>query len=109
MQEMEYLIKNRETRLSGFELNKADQYVADCIYEVIIGLKPDLQTNERLIWLQIMAIATILRRNLPEITSSQQRSKEMQNVFAYIHEHIYSPDNLKAGVMAKHFHTTPDY
>ena len=109
VQEMEYLIKNRETRLSGFELNKANQYVVDCIYEVIIGLKADMQTNERLIWLQIMAIATILRRNLPEISSSQKRSKEMQNVFAYIHEHIYNPDKLKAGIMAKHFHTTPDY
>jgi AraC family L-rhamnose operon regulatory protein RhaS len=109
VQEMEYLIKNRETRLSGFELNKADQYVVDYIYEVIIGLKPDTQTNERLIWLQIMAIATILRRNLPEINSSQKKSKEMENVFAYIHEHIYNPSKLKAGVMAKHFHTTPDY
>ena len=80
VQEMEYLVKNRETRLSKFELNNTDQHVVDCIYEVIIGLKPDLQSNERLIWLQVMAIATILRRNLPEITSSQKRSKEMQNV-----------------------------
>ncbi|KIO77022.1 hypothetical protein TH53_11675 [Pedobacter lusitanus] len=109
VQEMEYLIKNRETRLSGFQLSTTDQYLIDLIYEVIIGLKPDIQTNERLIWLQIMAIATILRRNLPEITSSVARSRAMENVFAYIHEHIYTPDKLKAGVMAKHFHTTADY
>lgn len=33
----------------------------------------------------------------------------MENVFAYIHEHIYNPGKLKAEVMARHFHTTADY
>ena len=33
----------------------------------------------------------------------------MQAVFCYIHKHIYSPDKLKAAVMAAHFHTTADY
>jgi AraC family L-rhamnose operon regulatory protein RhaS len=56
-----------------------------------------------------MAIATILRRNLPEITTQEKKSKEMESVFAYIHEHIYTPGQLKAQVMATHFHTTPDY
>lgn len=107
--EMEYLIKNREIVLSGFELNTTDQLIINHIYEVIISLKPDLQTNERLIWLQIMAIAAILRRNLPEITAQKKKSKEMEAVFAYIHEHIYTPGQLKAQVMATHFHTTPDY
>ncbi|MBB5645438.1 AraC family transcriptional regulator [Pedobacter cryoconitis] len=109
VQEMEYLIKNKEIGLSGFELKTIDQLVIDSIYEVIINLKPDLQTNERLIWLQIMALATILRRNLPEITSQERKGKEMESVFAYIHEHIYTPHRLKAQVMASHFHTTPDY
>ncbi|MBB5638208.1 YesN/AraC family two-component response regulator [Pedobacter cryoconitis] len=109
VQEMEYLIKNRETRLSGFKLNAADQAVTAHIYEVIIGLNTDIQTNERLIWLQIMAIATILRRNLPEVSNTQKQLKDMENVFAYIHEHIYTPDRLKAEVMARHFHTTAAY
>ncbi|MBB6498724.1 AraC family ligand binding domain-containing protein [Pedobacter cryoconitis] len=109
VREMEYLIKNRETRLSRFELNVQDQLVIGQIYEVIISLKHSLVANERLVWLQIMAIATLLKRNLPEITATPQKNREMEAVFAYIHEYIYNPGKLKAEIMAKQFHTTADY
>jgi AraC family L-rhamnose operon regulatory protein RhaS len=109
LQQLEYLIKSRETHLAGFHLNIADQLTANSVITVILSLKQDLLSNEQLIWLQVLALAALLQRNMPELKAAAHRSKDMQAVFCYVHKHIYTPDKLKSTVMASHFHTTPDY
>lgn len=106
---LEYLIKSRETHQSGFNLSANDQYTVNLLFEVIASLKDDLLRNEQVIWMQVLAIANVLQRNMPEIKVSANRSRDMQAVFCYIHKHIYSPEKLKAEVMAQHFHFTSDY
>jgi len=106
---LEYLIKSRETHHSGFSLSRADQTTVDLLFDVIISLKNDLMRNEHVIWMQMLALSAILQRNMPEIKTSLNRNREMQAVFCYIHKHIYSPENLKAEVMARHFHFASDY
>jgi AraC family L-rhamnose operon regulatory protein RhaS len=109
LQQLEYLIKSRETHLAGFHLNEADRLTADAVITVIRSLKQDLLSNEQLIWLQVLALAALLQRNMPELKVTVQRSKDMQAVFCYVHKHIYTPSKLKSPVMALQFNTTPDY
>ena len=109
LQQLEYLIKSKETHLSGFRLNSADHCTAEAIINVIVSLKQDMMSNEQLIWLQVLALAALLQRNMPELRITSRRSKDMQAVFCYVHKHIYVPAKLKSPVMAAHFNTAPDY
>ena len=109
LQQLEYLIKSRETHLSGFRLIEPDQDTANAIVEVILSLQQDALMNEPLIWLQVLSLAVLLQRNMPELKATANRSRDMQAVFCYIHKHVYAPGKLKASAMAAHFHTTPDY
>lgn len=109
MQQLEYLIKSRETHFSGFSLNAADQITAEQIINVILSLKHDLFLNEQLIWFQILALAILLQRNMPELKITINRSRDMQAVFCYLHKHIYTPEKLRSLVIAAQFNTTVDY
>lgn len=109
LQQIEYLIKSRETHLAGFQLTATDQLTAGAIIEVIRSLKQDLLSNEQLIWLQVLALAVLLQRNMPELKATGHRSKDMQAVFCYVHKHIYTPNKLKSCIMASHFNIAPDY
>jgi AraC family L-rhamnose operon regulatory protein RhaS len=109
LQYLEYLIKSRETHVSVFRLCDEDQFSSKCIIEVIRSLKPDTLLNEQLIWLQVLALATLMQRNMPQLAVTKTRSRDMQAVFCYIHKFIYAPKQLRAPVMAAHFNTTADY
>lgn len=108
-QKLEYLIKSRETHAAGFILTPEDQHTVDQLFNVVIALKHDTTHNEQLIWLQLLAIAAILQRNMPELKTAGNRSKDMQAVFCYLHKHIYTPEKLRASVIATNFNTTADY
>ncbi|MOA28892.1 HTH-type transcriptional activator RhaS [compost metagenome] len=72
-------------------------------------MKKEILRNEHLIWMQVLTLAQILQRNMPEVRSYQYRTKDMQAVFCYIHKNIYYPANLKAQIMAEHFKFSKDY
>lgn len=106
---LEYLIKSRETHLSGFHFTGNDQVIINSVFEVILSLTSDLLKNEQLIWMQVLTLAHVLQRNMPLIKSTVHRSKDMQAIFCYIHKHIHEPELLKARAMADHFRFTKDY
>jgi len=109
LQQLEYLIKSRETHLAGFQLDAADRLTVGAVISVIVSLKQDLLSNEQLIWLQVLALAALLQRNMPELKVTAHRSKDMQAIFCYLHKHIYTPAKLKSPLIASHFNTSPDY
>ena len=109
LQNLEYLIKSRETHLSGFALKAGDLKTIDKIMDVIVSLKDEIFSNEELLWLQVLSIAYIMQRNMPELKNTQERNKDMQAVFCYIHKYIYAPERLKATAMAAHFNISDDY
>jgi AraC family L-rhamnose operon regulatory protein RhaS len=109
LQQLEYLIKSRETHFARFYLNDTDQFTIAGIIQVIMSLKEDLLSNEQLIWLQVLALAALLQRNMPELKATAGRNQDMQAVFCYIHKHIYTPAKLRSSVIASQFHTTADY
>ena len=109
LQYLEYLIKSRETHQSGFKLIPQDQITLDLIYAVILSFSHDKLQNEQLIWIQLLTLATILQRNMPEVQINANRTKDIQAVFCYIHKYIYAPEHLKAAVIAEHFNLSKDY
>lgn len=109
LRHLEYLMSSRKTHLSAFQLNGQDQKTLEHMIAVILSLKDDLLANEQLIWFQILALANLLQRNMPELNPTVTRTRDMQAIFCYIHKHIYSPDKLRATAMAGHFNTTPGY
>lgn len=108
-QKLEYLIKSRETHLDGFQLSAADQKTTAQLFNLVIALKQDMEYNEQLLWLQVLALAVILQRNMPELKTVAGRGKDMQSVFCYLHKHIYLPEKLRSSIIAAHFNTTSDY
>ena len=112
VQDMEYLIKNKEVRLSKFNISAADQNIADAIYNVILQLKSSIMQNEGLIYLQIMALSALLKRNLPEVITNASHAtgaKNVEEIFAYIHTNIYNPELIKLKILAARFNTTVNY
>jgi AraC family L-rhamnose operon regulatory protein RhaS len=109
LQQLEYLIKSRETHYSGFRLTDTDRSTVAGIIQVILSLKQDIFYNEQLIWLQVLALSALLQRNMPELKVAAGRSRDMQALFCYIHKHIYTPAKLRSSVMALQFNTTVDY
>lgn len=109
LQQLEYLVKSRETHLSSFHLSLADQDTANAVIHVILSLQNDILSNEPLVWLQVLALAALLYRNMPELKVTAHRSRDMQAIFCYLHKFIYTPEKLRAPIMAAHFNTTADY
>lgn len=109
VQHLEYLIKSRETHYTGFKLSTQDAIIADMIFNLVIALKADSFTNDQIIWMQVLSLAAILQRNMPELKPVGRHNRDMQAIFCYIHKNIYSPDLLKAAVMADHFNISQDY
>jgi len=108
-QQLEYLMKSRETHFSGFKLDQNDQLITKNIIEVILSLNDDLLSNQSILWLQILALANILYRNMPEIKPKEGLHRDIQALYCYLHKYIYQPKNLRSSVLAAHFNTTADY
>lgn len=106
---LEQLIKSRQSRSSGFLVNEEDKCTLNALFDTIISLQKNTIHHEQLIWLLLLAIAQLLQRNLPDSSPTGQRNKNMQDIFRYLHENIYSPPQLRATVMAEHFGFTKDY
>jgi AraC-like DNA-binding protein len=109
LHQLEYLIKSRETHLSSFHLTQDDHITAKAVISAILSLKQDMLSNEPLIWLQVLALAVLLHRNMPELKVTLNRSRDMQAIFCYLHKFIYTPEKLRSSIMATHFNTTSDY
>ncbi|MDF2192083.1 AraC family transcriptional regulator [Paraflavitalea sp. CAU 1676] len=108
-QHLEYLIKSRETHLAGYQLSAEDRRIAGHLFDTVATMKHDTTHNEQLIWLQLLAIATILQRNMPELKELPGRSQDMQAMYCYLHKNIYSPEQLRAPAIAAQFNMTADY
>ncbi|QNR84786.1 helix-turn-helix transcriptional regulator [Pedobacter riviphilus] len=109
LQCLEYLIKSRETHFLSFNFTADDLLIVENIIALILSLNINMMQNEALIWTQVLVLAAIMQRNMPEIKSNAQRSKDIQAIFCYLHKYIYQPKNLKANVMAAHFNLSEDY
>jgi AraC-like DNA-binding protein len=109
IQQLEYLIKSRETHKAGFALGRNDKAIINRMFDVVIAMKNDMLLNEQLLWTLLLMIVSVLQRNMNELKPAANRNKDMQAIFCYLHKNIYSPDLLRAEILAPHFNTTSDY
>ncbi|WET67674.1 AraC family transcriptional regulator [Sphingobacterium sp.] len=109
IQQLEYIIKSRETHQMGFQLVGEDKLVIEQIFDILLLFKKDQIGNQELIWLQLFSIAHVLQRNMPELRSSSTKSRDLQAMFCYIHKNIYDPNCLRIQMMAEHFNIANDY
>ena len=109
IQQLEYLIKSRETHHAGFSLAAKDSPIVRSLFNVIALLKSDPFANQDLIWNQLVSIVTLLMRNMPELQTHNNRNSDLQAMFCYIHKNIYHPDLLRSEIMAPHFNLATDY
>ncbi|NIG55612.1 AraC family transcriptional regulator [Chitinophaga sp. Cy-1792] len=109
VQDLEYLLKSRETHQAGYLLPAPDATTARLLFEVVSSLKQDILANQDLLRMQILSLAQLLKRNMPELKATGNRSRDMQAVYCYIHKNIYEPDLLKAPAIAAHFNLSAEY
>ncbi|WP_343557869.1 AraC family ligand binding domain-containing protein [Sphingobacterium sp.] len=109
IQQLEYLIKSRETHQTGFQLAGEDKSAVELIFDLLVLCRKAQTGNQELIWLQLFSIVHILQRNMPELRSNNFRSRDLQAMFCYIHKNIYDPNRLRSNVMAQHFNIANDY
>ncbi|MGN6416088.1 MAG: helix-turn-helix domain-containing protein [Pseudobacter sp.] len=109
IQQLEYLIRRRDLHFSGFNISGNDQATLNQLFRVIRSLKYDTLANEPLLWMQLISVAVILQRSLPEIEETAGQNKNMQALFCYIHKYIYTPEKIRLQVLATQFNTTEDY
>jgi AraC family L-rhamnose operon regulatory protein RhaS len=108
-QQLENLMKSSETHLSCFRIESDDIIAVKYLLEIILSLPKEMFGNGNLIWQQVLAIAVLLHRNMPELRGGAKQSRDIQAIFCYLHKHIYNPELLRSPAMATQFNTTADY
>ncbi|MFE2863151.1 MULTISPECIES: AraC family transcriptional regulator [Sphingobacterium] len=109
IQQLEYLIKSRETHQMGFQLVGEDNAIITLIFDTLLLLRKDQIGNQELIWFQLFSVVHVLQRNMPELRSNSFKSRDLQAMFCYIHKNIYDPNRLRIQIMAEHFNIANDY
>lgn len=106
---LNYLIKSRETHLAGFTFAGPELQTVGLLFEVLRTLKNDVLGNQKLIWMQLLTLSHILKRNMPELAVLGDRIDDMQALYCYIHKNIYEPCQLKSKVIAERFNLAQGY
>ncbi|MFB6456635.1 AraC family transcriptional regulator [Chitinophaga sp. Hz27] len=109
IQDLEYLLKSRETHQAGFLLSATDGKTTELLFDVISSMKTSLLANQELLRMQILSLAQLLKRNMPELKATGNRSRDMQAIYCYLHKNIYDPDLLKATALANQFNMSAEY
>ncbi|WP_460471966.1 AraC family transcriptional regulator [Emticicia fontis] len=112
IKKLEFIFQNHN-RLPGCILkNKADKPLVKSLIEALIREYINQYPYQRELTQQIVnTLLTIVARNIslntPEVLKNVE-SKDL-SMLSYIHQHIYSPELLKADEMAAQFNISPTY
>jgi len=92
-----------------------DVQVAAAIFNLLSTLKNDILSNEAIIYLQLIALVSLIERNLSygKDTVTQLQSplvrEKSESLLAYIHRHISRPEMLTAAKIAAHHGCSVNY
>jgi len=76
---------------------------------VAFNQSEQLIINSRMIYHQILSILALVKDNLYRTETGFSSETEDQVMISYIHQHIYTPADLKISCIAKHFNIAPKY
>jgi len=84
-----------------------DLKVVEGIFNVFSALKDNLMRNETIIYLQLIALVSVIERNLTygngvvaQVRLTQRPKKSVESLLAYVNKHISKPELLTAKQMA---------
>jgi AraC-like DNA-binding protein len=114
IQNLEYIFQNTNHMPGCILQNKSDKPLVKAVIDAIIREHVNQQQFQReLIQQLVNTLITIVARNvslvIPEKARQQANSNTPQDMIHYIHQHIYSPDHLKAEHIAAHFSISLNY
>ncbi|EDM34298.1 transcription regulator [Pedobacter sp. BAL39] len=84
-----------------------DLLVVERIFELLALLKDEVQHNEAVIYIQLIALVSLIERNLSygtgtiaELKVAPDRRKSVELLLSYINRHISQPEKLSAAALA---------
>lgn len=114
IEKLEFIFQNN-THLPGCILaNRTDKPFVKSMVEALIREHINLQMYNRELVMQIVnTLITIVARNIALTATQKDISRNTENasfeMLAYIHQHIYAPEQLKAEKIASQFNISPTY
>jgi AraC-like DNA-binding protein len=114
IQQLEFIFQNSNHMPGCILKNQADKPLVKALIEALIRELVNQQPYHRELAQQIintliMVIARNIQLQLPESSKHPTRPESSLNILHYIHEHIYSPEKLRAEQIAAHFNISPTY
>jgi AraC-like DNA-binding protein len=112
IQKMEYIYHNSTHSPGCILREEADKPLVRALIEALIRENNDERSFQREVLQQLVnTLITIVARNIsvPIPDGSADGSRPALELVNYIHAHIYSPELLKASVLAAHFHISLNY
>lgn len=112
IQKLEYILQSNY-HLPGCVLyNSGDKSLMAALMDAIVREYVNHQQFHREVIQQLVnTVITVVARNISLLDTATYDASENQasDLIRYIHDHIYSPEYLKAEVMAGHFNISPKY
>ena len=114
IEKLEFIFQNN-THLPGCILaNRTDKPFVKSMVEALIREHINLQMYNRELVMQIVnTLITIVARNIALTATQKDIGRNTENasfeMLTYIHQHIYSPEQLKAEKIASQFNISPTY
>ncbi|MCW3462020.1 AraC family transcriptional regulator [Chitinophaga nivalis] len=114
IQQLEFIFQNNNHLPGCILKNKTDKPLVKSLIEALIRELVNQQHYHKELAQQIVnTIIMVVARNmlfqLPEPARNSPKTDTSQNILHYIHEHIYSPEKLRAEQIATHFNISPTY
>jgi AraC-like DNA-binding protein len=98
----------KENKLDILELDA--QILKNTIDNIVAFDRSDqLIINSRVIYHQILSVLALVKDNLSRTETGFRIETDDQLMISYIHQHIYTPADLKISTIADHFNIAPKY
>lgn len=112
IQKLEYILQSNYHLPGCILYNHSDKTLVAALMDAMVREYVNQQEFQREIVQQLVnTVITVVARNIWLINdgAAHHQKDHSSEMIRYIHEHIYSPENLKAEAIARHFHISPSY
>ncbi len=114
IQKLEFIFENNNHLPGCILKNRSDKQLVRSLVEAIIREQVNQQAYHLELVQQIInTLITVVARNITFTVPAKLQQKGVSNtsldMVHYIHQHIYSPDKLKAELIASQFSISPGY
>jgi len=114
VKQLEFIFQNNNHLPGCILRNKTDKPLVKSLVEALVREYDNQQPYQREVSSQIVnTLLAIVARNvsliMPAALSNNSHYDTVPGLLSYVHQHIYSPDKLKAEQLAAQFNISPSY